>query len=120
MDWAALLPDGQRGPNDDPDGDGMGNLIEYATCHLPLQSAPIEPLTVLNAADGSLEVFLARRAGSPDVSITPEVSTGDGVWMTAPAAGGLVRQGLHFVRLSLPATVGTRLVRWQVGLGAGN
>jgi hypothetical protein len=28
--WAAALPAGQRGPNDDPDRDGVPNLMEYA------------------------------------------------------------------------------------------
>lgn len=37
--WASSLPAGQRGPNDDPDNDGIPNLMEYALDLNPLSNS---------------------------------------------------------------------------------
>ncbi|MDB4510248.1 thrombospondin type 3 repeat-containing protein [Akkermansiaceae bacterium] len=43
--WQAGLPfpDGLSGPNDDPDGDGIGNLLEFAAGTDPLDSNSLSP-----------------------------------------------------------------------------
>jgi len=69
---AANLPVNQRGPNDDPDGDGLSNLLEYALALDPA-SGDAEAAAVISATGGRLN-YLYRRARS-DVTYVVEAST---------------------------------------------
>jgi autotransporter-associated beta strand protein len=79
------VPEGQQGPNDDPDNDGISNLVEYAL-------DGFDP-TAPNAAPGSISGLLvtytkrALAVTNGDVTYTIEESTDLGVSdLWAPAA----------------------------------
>lgn len=79
--WAAAsgIPSDRRGPDDDPDGDGVGNLVEFALGGLP-GDASSRGVSAALPADGGAVITLAARKGaefSPDGDRL--VATVDGV-----------------------------------------
>ncbi|MFA6546933.1 MAG: ethylbenzene dehydrogenase-related protein [Limisphaerales bacterium] len=58
-EWAAQLPGGSNGPNDDADGDGILNLVEYAYGMNPLQAGR-EGLPRVTSADGMITYSFIR------------------------------------------------------------
>jgi hypothetical protein len=94
-EWPALvaLPSAQRGPEQDPNGDGTNNLLCYAL--------GLEPLQLAKATDGSapglprirvagvnLEITFSLRSDRPDVTLVVETSTNLVHW--TPAAHTLL------------------------------
>jgi hypothetical protein len=78
------IPDGQRGMNDDPDGDGISNLIEYAVAGLD----PTISNGSLGTRTGNSISFDKRQPLATDISYTIETSTdlgGSVPWTTAEA-----------------------------------
>lgn len=69
---AANLPVNQRGPSDDPDGDGLSNLLEYALALDPA-NGDAEAAAVISATGGRLN-YLYRRART-DVTYVVEATT---------------------------------------------
>lgn len=83
---------GQQGPNDDPDGDGVSNLVEYAI-------AGLDP-TVANGSVGTLSgnalSFTKRLPLASDIIYAIEESTDLGiadVWAEVPAGPSYVNDG---------------------------
>ena len=83
--WAAQFP-GVGAGNDNPDGDALANLLEYAFGRDPLTNGP-SPVTVgIRTIDGQpwLTISFPRRTDVADLVYTPEHSTDLINW--APAA----------------------------------
>jgi uncharacterized delta-60 repeat protein len=85
--WQALatLPVGQRGPNDDPDGDGLGNLLEFALSLPPGTPGgnPITPGTDSVSGTAYPTITFTRRKVLPDVTFqiqaTADLTFSDGI-----------------------------------------
>ena len=78
------VPSGQQGPQDDPDGDGIENLIEYAVAGLD----PTQSNGVAGSQTGLTVTYLKRQPVATDIAYSIESSDDLGVsdpW--APAAG---------------------------------
>jgi hypothetical protein len=89
--WAAR--NGVTGQmTDDPDGNGLINLAEYALGVKPpsggtntFLSAGLEPVTVGGVTDTYLVIHYRRNSTADDVTVTPEMSTDLTAW--TPLAG---------------------------------
>lgn len=75
--WPLLekLPADQRGMNDDPDGDGAPNLLEYAFARLPWQHDPPDTLPRLRVVQERGELEFIRDERLADVTYEVQVST---------------------------------------------
>jgi uncharacterized delta-60 repeat protein len=111
--WADALPAGQRAPDDDPDFDGIPNLVEYALGLDPLtDSAAQMPQTVNN---GTHLTYTYRRVRS---DITYSVEAGDNLALPWSAAN--VNQGTPAgdgtTTATLPLTAPEGFLRLRVTL----
>ncbi len=72
------------GPQADPDGDGLANLLEYAL-GLPPKTADINDLPTGAINSGSLTLTFNKNRAASDVVFTPEVSSDLSLWQSGPA-----------------------------------
>jgi len=82
------------GPSDDPDGDGVPNLLEYAFGSSPTQPGPppLTPVSVVSVAGKRYLQITVPRRSDRQVTLVVEVS-GDLVqWHSGPAATVVVTQ----------------------------
>jgi hypothetical protein len=76
-----LVSESVSGPNGNPAGDGMGNLLKYALGHDARIPVPTGSLPGLLVAEGSPIRFVhEERSGASDLSYRVEVSTNMGTW----------------------------------------
>jgi len=89
--WRAgfTWPDGASAPGDDPDGDGVANLLEYALVSPPLISGPAPAVTVALTADGWVASFPAVRPTARDVAADTETSVDLDAWTVRPGTAPL-------------------------------
>ncbi|HEX2749802.1 MAG TPA: delta-60 repeat domain-containing protein, partial [Verrucomicrobiales bacterium] len=113
---AAGVPENKRGAGDDPDNDGIPNLMEYALDLNPLANSA-SSLPVVGATQTHLTLTYRRfRAGltysvqaSPDLS-TPAAWTSAGVNQGTPSADGITTASIpiggtdRFLRLRVTFT----------------
>ncbi|MCX6858000.1 MAG: autotransporter-associated beta strand repeat-containing protein [Verrucomicrobia bacterium] len=70
----ATIPANQRGPTDDPDNDGMSNLLEYALANLD----PTAPNALVSNLNGTTLSY-SKRLGTYNLSYSIEATTDLGV-----------------------------------------
>ena len=106
--WAAGfgIPAGQDGTGDDPDGDGVDNLVECALAMHPLRAdAQTLPSPSTEVIDGELVLtmrYLPRAQDCPYVSIVPQSSLDLEQWTAIePKALSTAADGTVTVRLPL-------------------
>jgi len=105
---------GEAAPDADPDGDGLANLLEYATGHPPLLSSAA-PLT-LTRADASSVLLEFNRIADPELRYRVEATDNLGLspWpdlvFESSGAGNLE----ELVELSQPLSSGQRFFRLRV------
>ena len=112
----------------DPDGDGLGNLIEYAFDRSPssAESSPIAEVNVVTAADGTpcLEITFDRPANRPDLIYTVEVSSDMKNWSLGHSYGAHVvnSSGLATQEIAPPVELqsGAERIRVRDIGGSGN
>ncbi len=95
QDWPALqsLPPDERGPADDPDGDGLPNLLEYALARDPAAPGAEPPTRIVREAGGPPVLVFRRDMRLIDLELEIQVS-GDLVeWTTLAVSTG----GAEFV-----------------------
>ena len=109
-DWIASqgVPDGQRGPGDDPDRDGRPNLLEFALGSDPASADPAPPL-VLNLSTAPATLRLALRLDRPgvtvrllaasDLAVGPWTEVPTEVFTEGSSTGGQIQ-----TRIARPAT----------------
>lgn len=87
-EWPQLeaVPAGKRGPADDPDGDGVPNLLEYANGTLPWQADAVRPVLVSDAGSKGLSFLRDERTG--DLRYEVQVSENAVTWVTMASAEG--------------------------------
>ena len=109
----AGVPAGQRGENDDPDNDGIVNLLEYALGLNPmLNSAALAPQPVQNGTNLTL-TYQRLRA---DLTYSVEASaTLSGTWSTANVTQG-TPAGDGTTTASLPLAAPEDFLRLRVTL----
>lgn len=98
----------------DPDGDGVANLLEYATAKNPWSndsSSLGAPLV-----SGMLEFIYTRNKTATDVSYTVEWSDDLAIWSAAGVTQSVLTDGAttQEIKALVPATVGRRFVRLNV------
>jgi hypothetical protein len=112
------VPAGQRGPQDDPDGDGVANLLEYALGGNPaVANRDILPVQGTETVNGQtyLSIAFTKNASASDVSLIVETSgdlitwnsgTGHTVVVEETASAAIVRDAValtdanrRFIRL---------------------
>ncbi|MCB1098160.1 MAG: hypothetical protein KDN22_21490 [Verrucomicrobiae bacterium] len=115
--WAAGfgLPEGQSGTGDDPDSDGVDNVIEFALGMHPLEADSQRlPSPVAESIDGASMLtmrYQPRAEDCPFVKIIPQSSIDLDEWETiAPTALTTSSDGTVTVRLPLSGTVYIRLL----------
>jgi hypothetical protein len=82
--------EGVTGPQDDPDGDGLVNLMEYALARDPLKpdaSAITEIEEVMGTEGTRFALVYRRRTGSEDALVFPQHSSDLVNWRPASPAG---------------------------------
>jgi hypothetical protein len=79
---AELTGESANGPNHDPDGDGIPNLIEFALA-TPPRSGPTTPAIPVTRVDGRLEMSVPRKIGRM-VNLSIEVSGNLTDWQSGP------------------------------------
>jgi hypothetical protein len=92
----AGVPEGQRGPEDDPDGDGQGNMLEFALGGNPANAADhaILHTRIADSEDSDsaeeLLLTLAVRVGTPAFAGSPApTATLAGITYTVEGGGSL-------------------------------
>lgn len=100
----------------DADGDGLVNLMEFATGGHPLQFSPPVGSVVKNGAN--LEFTYSRpKAALEDVSYRPEVSLSlSGVWSFVNVTSSIVSDDgvTQVVKVTAPSGLGKRFLRLRV------
>lgn len=83
--WVATELAGEplNGPQDDPDGDGVSNLLEYVFGLSP-KVAGAPPQTPLEVVDGFLQMTVPRRIDHVSAQVTVEVSSDLATWQSGP------------------------------------
>lgn len=110
---AAGIPANQRGPLDDPDGDGLANLLEFALGLAPGTANP----------DGAPDVAIAdtlltltyTRAQTSGVTYEVETTTDLITWTTAGVTQG-TPDASNIVTATIPLDVPGRFLRLKVSL----
>ncbi|MFA6960170.1 MAG: Ig-like domain-containing protein [Opitutaceae bacterium] len=128
-DWKALhFSSGQladsavSGPDADPDGDALTNLMEYALDSDPLTPS-LDALPVLDTVDVSgstyLRLTITRKTDRTDVSPVVELS-GDllNPWSSSGVVTLTNTSTLLVVRDNVPLGSSPRFIRWNVDTGA--
>lgn len=87
-EWPPLeaLPPERRGPADDPDGDGVPNLLEYASGTLPWLADAIRPTFLSDAGGKGLSFLRDERTG--DLRYEVQVSENAMTWLTIASGDG--------------------------------
>ena len=105
----ATVPADQRGPNDDPDHDGISNLVEYAV-------AGQDP-TVANATIGTFDgttLSFTKRAGTTGLTYAIEQSTDLGTWAEVPAGPSYVNNSTTISYALTPGSPARNFIRLKV------
>ena len=104
------IPEGQRGPNQDFDNDGINNLIEYALA----AKDPTMPDAPVGSFDGTTLGFTKRpgTTASPTPSRSPPISAVGDDW-TEVSGGTYVNDG-DVISYVLPGGSGKKFLRLQV------
>jgi hypothetical protein len=120
--WAAshyLTINGTGAETDDPDKDGVVNLLEYATGQNPAFSKPLS--TPLARTAGNLEFHYPRSVSAVNAGTTFIVEWSDGVGSSSWSTTGVTQQVLNDngtqqqVKATIPAgSGGKRFVRLRV------
>ena len=94
-DWPALagLPAGARGPGDDPDGDGLPNLLEYAFARDPAVPDHAPATRLIRDAAGAPQFVFQRDSRLVDLVLAIESSDDLASWTTIAVSSG----GAEFV-----------------------
>jgi hypothetical protein len=111
--WANALPAGQRGPNDDPDGDGISNLMEYA-----LNLDPLADSNAFLPTQGTTPTHLTLTYRRWRTDIIYSVEAGDDLalpWSTASVNQG-TPAGDGTTTASIPLTAPEDFLRLRVTL----
>jgi lysophospholipase L1-like esterase len=87
--WAAALPPEDRAPSDDPNGDGVNNLLAYAFALDPLDRASSADLPRMTGEPSSLIFRFRRNIHATDTGYEVLVSTDltENGWTVADTAG---------------------------------
>jgi hypothetical protein len=121
-DWMAtfdpsVVPVDQRGMADDPDGDGVPNLVEYLIAGMDPATPDAHLLPEPTISGGNLVYSVPLRAGitEPNIEAAIEVlNTASGEWEVntenVTEAGGMLT-------LSIPVSAGSTLARLKVDIG---
>ena len=115
-DWIAAqgLPDGQRGPGDDPDRDGRPNLLEFALGSHPLTPDAAAPI-LLDLSTEPATVRLTLRTDRPGVGVLLESASDlGGPWAETPTEVLLSTGNLQVRTARQPTTGATRFFRLTV------
>ncbi len=109
---AAGVPAGKRGPNDDPDLDGVSNLLEYALDLPPnISSAASLPAPVTTTTTLSLTYRRAKAGITYVVQVSPDLSPGS--WTTVGVDQGIPLQD-GTTTASIPLSGGGQFLRLTV------
>ena len=110
--WADALPAGQRGPADDPDFDGIPNLMEYA---LDLDPAANSAGQMPPPSNNGTHITYTYRRVRSDIIYSVEASDNISAWSTAS-----VNQGTPgpdgTTTATLPLTAAENFLRLRVTL----
>jgi Ig-like domain CHU_C associated len=106
------FPIAESGPNDDPDGDGIVNLLEFFSGYHPLQSTSTPALVTLGTEGGGRRLFYRRAKNLSGHAVEHRHSTDLKTWQAIPEANltyQVVDRGTHEdVTVTLPAATGSR------------
>lgn len=105
--WCAMsgLPFAASAPTDDPDADGLPNLLEYALGMDPLNAGPVDGTSPDAAAVIDvgglhyLSVQLPKNAEAPDAALVVEVSADLAMWQSGPAHTTVVTDTAETLRV---------------------
>ena len=126
--WASdaaqgLTPSVNNGPSDDPDGDGISNLLEFVMNGNPLEPSPEKQPKLYRDGSGDWFFEYDRRDASRQPSTEQVVEYSDNLLSWTPIAVPIVSSGMvdirddgaqDRVRVYLPGTMGKLFVRLQV------
>lgn len=107
-------PEGQRGPHDDPDHDGISNLVEYAL-NLDFSTSDVQNLPRLNTGDGFLQLSYFKARNSVTYLVQTTSNLNDPLSWTAGGVdqGGAVANG-SMVTASTPAVASKQFLRLMI------
>jgi hypothetical protein len=114
-EWIAQqgVPANQRGPQDDPDGDGIPNLLEYALGgNAGIPGVDVLPVAGFESIDGNtyLSLAVSRNESAQGVDLVVEVSGDLLTWDSGPAHTTVLEESAVelWVRDNTPVTEATR------------